>query len=240
MKELMKITITFISIFLLSSCSTKMLNRIKGNRNVIEKTRKITQPFSAIKVSNGLEVFISEDTSSKIIVEADENLHNIIKTEVENNILKIYTKKVIWKSKAKKIYVSASSLQSITASSGSNVTTEDFFTAKNFEATASSGADLIVRIKTPSVTGRSSSGGNLTLIGTAENAILSASSGSDLEAFGLEVKNVAAKASSGGNVEATATQNIEAKASSGGDVEFKGNPKKIIKKSSSGGRVYKR
>lgn len=240
MKTLMKITITFISVFLLSSCSTKMLNRIKGNRNVIEKTRKITQPFSAIKVSSGLDVFISEDTSSKVIVEADENLHNIIKTEVKNNILKIYTEKVIWKSKAKKIYVSASSLQSITASSGSDVITEDFFTTKNFEATASSGADLIVRIKTLHITGSSSSGSNLKLIGTAENAILSASSGSDLEAFGLETKNVTAKASSGGNVETTATKSIEAKASSGGDVEFKGNPKKIIKKNSSGGKVYKK
>lgn len=240
MKTIIKLTL-FFSVVAFSSCAIDTSNKIKGSGNVIEKVRYNTNNFSKIKASNGLDVFIAEGNSTKIIVEADENLHDIIKTEIENGTLKIYSEKNIWRAKARKIYVTTPSLSAISASSGSDVITEDFFTSKHFEARTSSGADLTVRIKAKTLIGSSSSGSDLTLIGTAESAELSSSSGSDLDASDLIAKNVIANASSGSDLDANATEKITAKASSGGDIDFEGNPETIVtKKSSSGGSISKK
>lgn len=240
MKNFVKTALILGLIVTFTSCAFDNVNKIQGNQNVIEKSRKITGNFTKIKASNGLDVFISEDKNAKIIVEADENLHEVIKTEIENETLKIYTEKGIWRAKSKKIYVSLPVLEAVSASSGSDVITEDFFTSENFDAKVSSGADLLVRIKAKSISASSSSGADLELIGKAENAELSSSSGSDLDAFELIAKNVIAKASSGSNLDAYATKSITAKSSSGSDIDFKGNPEIVDKKSSSGGSVSKK
>lgn len=240
MKTFIKTIALFLSFLVFTSCAIDTINRVKGNRNVKQENREITNNFSKIKVSNGLDVFIYQGENPKLTVEADENLQDIIKTEIKNGVLKVFTEKNIWKEKAKKVHITVNKLDAVVASSGSDVSMEDFFTSKNFDVKSSSGADITVRIKSKNFTGSSSSGADLVCIGKSENAILSSSSGSDLDAFKLQVKNVTAKASSGSNIDTYATESITANASSGGDIDFKGNPKKVIKKSSSGGSVSKK
>lgn len=240
MKTLLKISLLIISLSV-TSCQVNFgQNKISGNRNVIEKTRTLSEPFTKIKASNGLDVFISEGKSNKIIVEADENLHDIIKTEVEDGTLRIYADKNIWRAKARKIYVTTSQLNAVSASSGSDVITEDEFTSKDFVAKVSSGADLTVRINALNVTGSSSSGSDLVLIGKAKNADLSSSSGSDIDAEKLITQHATASASSGSDINLYASKSLTAKVSSGADIDFEGNPETVNKKASSGGSVSKK
>lgn len=239
MKNLLKIS-TLVFAIALTSCQINFgQNKISGNRNVIEKTRKVSEKFNKVRASNGLDVFISEGKLHKIIVEADENLHETIKTEVKDGVLKIYSEENIWRAKARKIYVTTPELNSVVATSGSDVVTEDEFTTQSFVAKASSGADLLVRINAQNVSGKSSSGSDLKIIGKTKNADLSSSSGSDLDADELIAQNVIAKASSGSDIELYATKNLTARASSGGDIDYKGNPK-VDKKESSGGDISKK
>ena len=65
---------------ILASCNVDMFNRIEGNRNVISKKRKVNDNFTKIKASTGLDVYITQGNKLSITVEADENLHEIIKT----------------------------------------------------------------------------------------------------------------------------------------------------------------
>ncbi len=88
------VSILFITLFF-SSCGVEMFNGIKGNNNVVTKDRSTTAEFSKIKVSNGLDVEIFQGNENKIILEADENLHDIIFTEIENGVLRIYSEKSI-------------------------------------------------------------------------------------------------------------------------------------------------
>lgn len=239
MKSLVKLSLALVTILFITSCKIDV-NRIKGNKNVVEKNRNITSTFSKVKVSNGIKVVIGQGNDVEVLVEADENLHDIIKTEVENDVLKIYAEKNIWNAKARKVYVTTPSLEGITASSGSNVSTEDVFKAKNFTAKSSSGSNLKVQIKANSLTGSSSSGSSLKLTGSCNEAELSSSSGSSLDAEELISQIVYAKASSGSNIDTHATESIIAKASSGGDIDFWGDPKNVEKKASSGGSVSKK
>lgn len=224
---------------LFTSCGADVFNRVNGNRNVIVKERKLQGDFSGIKVSTGIDVYISQGNANAITVEADENLHEIIITEVYNGVLKIYSDKNIWRAKARKVHVTVENLSLLKATSGSDVYSETIIKTNEISISATSGADINIEVAAESVSTSATSGSDIEISGSTVNHAANATSGSSIDAYDLKSENVIAKATSGANINIYASQKIEAKATSGGDVDFKGNPTIVNKKSTSGGSVSK-
>lgn len=233
------IAILFIaSIF--TSCGVDVFNRVSGNRNVVTKQRKANDDFTGIKVSTGIDLYLSQGNKNKITVEADENLHDIIITEVVDGVLKVYSEKSIWRAKARKVYVTVKKLNSIKATSGSDVYGEDIIKTDEISIYATSGADIRITVDAISVETNSTSGSDIKISGKSKNHASSATSGASIDAYHLKSKNVIAKATSGADINIYASEKLDAKATSGGDIDFKGNPTKVNKRSSSGGDVSRK
>lgn len=222
---------------ILTSCNVNMFNRVNGNRNVVTENRNLKEDFTSIKVSTGLDLYISQGSESNITVEADENLQDIIITEVKDGTLKIYSEKNIWKAKSRKVYVTVETLEGVTATSGSDVYTKETINVNDIKISSTSGADIRMALNANSVSTSATSGSDIEITGVANNHTSSATSGASIEAYNLRSKNVIVKVSSGADINIYASESITAKASSGGDIDFKGNPKQVSKKSSSGGDV---
>ena len=209
----------FLFLITLSTCSIDILNRIEGNKNVISVKRDINEDFTKVKVSTGIELIIDQGSEISLTVEADENLHDIIITEVEGGKLKIYTEKNIWKSASKKVYLTVNTLEELKASSGSNVITTNVIKATDLHIGSSSGAKLTLEVaavnlisntssgasanidvNANSVVSSSSSGSNMKIKGKSTNHETSASSGSSINAYKLLSKNVTTKVSSGASI----------------------------------------
>ncbi|MBT4779833.1 MAG: DUF2807 domain-containing protein [Polaribacter sp.] len=220
-----------------TSCVIEAFNGIKGDRNVVTENRKITEDFTAIRTSTGLDVNITQENQNAVIVEADENLQNLIVTEVENGVLKIYSEKNIWSAKSKKVHVSIKTLNSLKASSGSDVRTVKKIQSEEISIGASSGASVRMTVVANSIATNTSSGATIRVSGSADNHAAKASSGSSIKAYDLISKNVIVNVSSGANIDIHASEKIEARASSGGDIDYKGTPKKVLRRSSSGGSI---
>jgi hypothetical protein len=214
-----------------------MLNRVSGNKNVVTQDRKINDDFTSIKVSTGLDLYISQSNNVSLRVEADENLHDIIITEISNGVLKVYSEKNIWKAKARSVYVSVKDLEEISATSGSDVYTENTLRVGNLRVMTTSGADARMTVNAENITTSSTSGSDIKLMGTAVNHTAKATSGSSIKSYGLKSQNVIAKVTSGANIDVYATESIDAVATSGGDIDYKGNPRQVNKKSTSGGSI---
>jgi hypothetical protein len=231
---------TIVLLFLatvFTSCGIDVFNRIEGDRNVVIQDREISNDFTRVKVSSGIDLFISQGKEVELTVEADENLHEYIMTEVEGDQLRIYVDGNIWRAKARKVYLTVTDIDELKATSGSDVISEGVLKVGDFEVSTSSGADMRIEVDANHVSSSSSSGSDLKIIGKTNTHDTSASSGSSVNAYQLESKEVSARASSGADVGVFASESITAKASSGGDVRYKGSPKKISKKTSSGGGV---
>lgn len=102
MKQIIIKITAFLFLATLSSCGIDMLNRIEGNKNVISINRDISDDFTKVKVSAGIELIIDQGNEVSLTVEADENLHDIIITEVEDGKLKIYSEKIFGNQPLKK------------------------------------------------------------------------------------------------------------------------------------------
>ena len=95
----------------------------------------------------------------------DENLHDLIMTEVENGILKIHTKKNIGNASSKKVMVSFKEISSIKSTSGSDVFSTNTINANQLELTSTSGSDMELDIIVETLNCKSTSGSQLTLRG---------------------------------------------------------------------------
>ena len=222
-----------------TSCGLDIFNGVVGNSNVIRTERTTKATFSGIKVSTGIDLFIHQGSTNAITVEADENLHDLIITEVKEGVLNIYTAKNIWKSKARKVYVTIEKLTLLKASSGSNVKSESKIDTNEIYIDASSGASIDIEIVAKNVITETSSGSDVKIKGTTTNHAARASSGSSINAYELKSTNANASASSGASINIYASKNMDAKASSGGAIDYTGNPTSINKEASSGGSVSK-
>ena len=123
MKTLFKSAL--IVVLFITSISCVNINGVKGNGNVITQNRKISNDFVRIKASKGLDVYITKSDKVTLVVEADENLHDLIQTDVINGTLIITSKKNIGFAKAKKIHLSVENINEILVSSGAEIYSEN-------------------------------------------------------------------------------------------------------------------
>ena len=215
-----------------SSC----LYGIKGSGKVVRNERHVGD-FGAISASAGLEVILTQDSVVKVVVEADDNLQEIIKTEVTNGELKIYPKQRISWCEAKRVYVTFKSIHAAEVSSGAELKSKKELKMDAFQLTASSGANINLSLAVKNLNVDASSGGNILLSGSAENFEVEGSSGANIKAKELQSKSCNAGASSGANLRVMVTEKVHAQASSGGNIKISGDPKERNVEKSSGGNV---
>ena len=236
-----KFILGLIVSFMLVSCqfNGNFSFGVKGNGNVIKKDRTISENFNSIEVSRGMDVYLTQSNEVSILVEADENLHDIIITEVENNTLKIYADNNISSSKSQKVFVNFIDIQKIASTSGSDVYSTSFIKAESLKLSSTSGSDMELEIEAEVVQCESTSGSDLRLAGTANKLYATATSGSDIKARDLRVGYCKANVNSGADITLNASNELYAKASSGGNIKYYGNPDKVTKKDGVSGNISK-
>ena len=237
MKQVTKITTLLFLLIMTTSCFFDGFG-IQGNGNVVSDDRNISSNFSGIKVSQGIQVHISQGNETELTVEADENIIDLLITEIDGDILKIYFEKNVNRA-TRNVYLTIDKLNSIRTSSGANVKNDGVFKTKTLSLDSSSGSHISLDLNVSEITASASSGADIELSGSSEEFRSNASSGSHIDAEKLNSKMATANVSSGANINVYASQELNADASSGGDIDFYGNPDIVNKSKSSGGSISK-
>jgi hypothetical protein len=242
MTTLVRITIALILTLFLSSCGFGLNfgdfgSGKKGNGVVTNETREITSDFTVVSASEGLNVHVTNGDEFEITVEADENIIDLIATDIKNDRLRIHAIENIGRA-TKNIYVTLPEITGLKSSSGAHLSTENMVQSDKLEIDASSGAMLKVLMVANEVEIDASSGANLNLSGDANTVFVDASSGANINAKKLISKICKADASSGGNVSVNVSESLTADASSGGNISYSGEAQ-VTKKKSISGSVHK-
>jgi len=235
MKTLIKISAVILLLVTTTSC---FMDGTKGDRNVVTDQRNISSDFSAIDANQGIEVYLTIGNNVSLTVEADENLHDIIVTEVKDGTLHIYSEKNIWSAKARKVYITARSINEISVSSGAEVISENTINSEDFKIRATSGSDARLQLNVDNLSCSTTSGADVILKGTASSFTAKSTSGSDLKAQDLITETCNVKVTSGADIYVNVTKSLQANATSGGDIKYIGNPKDVQKNVSSSGGIH--
>ncbi|MBE0676515.1 MAG: DUF2807 domain-containing protein [Bacteroidales bacterium] len=206
-------------------------------RGPVTTSERQAGSFNALKVSTGIDVYLTQGEKESIRLEADENLHEYIITEVKGGVLNIYSEVNIRNATARKVYVTMKDIRSIKTSSAGDVTGMNEIVTDILELSTSSAGDINLDVKAREINATTSSSGDITLRGTADKLFAGLSSAGDMKAFELKVREAEVTVSSAGDAKINVSERLKARASSAGDIHYMGNPKFVDAHSSSAGSI---
>ena len=213
---------------------------ISGNGKVVEEIRDL-DGFTGVKVSSGIDVYLSQGSNFEVKVEADENLHEVILTELEGKMLLVKTERVnIRNAKSKKVHVTLPQLTALKISSAGDLVGQTPFNCEDLRISISSAGDLSLEVEAKRIDLDISSSGDASISGTADEFNVDLSSAGDLSAFDLIAGKVDVDVSSAGDASVHATDEISMNASSAGNIYYRGDARVVHSQSSSAGNISHR
>ena len=230
----LRLTLILLPFILICGCYWEMPESVSGNGDVVTDERDVPG-FNGISVSAGIDVYITQGNEELVKVVTDENLLDVVKTEVRDGVLKIYASKNIRSAKSKKVYVEYKNLNKIKVSSAGDLEGKNTLNTSELEISLSSAGDLKLDVIAKEIHIDISSSGNGNLSGKTGYLKANLSSAGDLNAFELEAKVGDISVSSAGDARVFITEEASFSSSSAGDIVYKGNPRiKQMRTSSSG------
>lgn len=184
--------------------------------------------FSEVSVSAGIQLLITQGSSESAKIVANSDVIDEVVVKISGNSVKVGWKEN-WgfnnshKNRSAKVYITYKKLNSISASSGSSIKTENPLRTDHLSASVSSGASIDAKISCSDLELETSSGASAALTGTATNMKLESSSGSSVNAVDLTTEYTRANTSSGADVKINVTKALETTTSSGSNIRYKGN-----------------
>lgn len=239
MKNLRSLTIAFIILSITSCTHAQFWKSVTGSGKVVTKERK-TDSFTGLKVSSGIDVYLKQGNNETVSVEADENLHEYILTEVRGGVLNVYSEYNIRGAERKRVYVTMKEVIAVKTTSAGDVLGETPIISDRLELSASSAGDIKLEVHAKNTNIDISSSGNITISGDTDMLRADLSSAGDLNAFDLKAREADVSVSSAGDADVSVSERITARASSAGDINYRGDPKYVDAHSSSAGGIHKR
>jgi hypothetical protein len=186
--------------------------------------------FSGIKVSGGIDVYLSQSDSYALAVSAsDEKFRDEIKTEVKNGILNIsFDPGPIRFNSNKKLraYVSFKTLESLEASGACDFIINAIYKQNSGRIKLSGACNIKGKVDFENLQLDISGASTVKINGNVENLNIDASGASDVKNYDLIVNNCVAEISGASDVKITVNKSITAKASGASSFFYKGNPEK--------------
>lgn len=239
MKNNPTLAVTFLLVINLICNNYAFSQFLKGNGKVEKKERPVSS-FHTVEIQDGIDLFITQGLSENLVIEADENLHQYIKTELADGILKINLSKMVWKSQSLKVHLTIKNIKALSASGGSDVESVNLMKLEELSVICSGGSDANLNIEAAKLKFKASGGSDGFLKGTVKTFLGKASGGSDIKAFELNTVDSYIEVTGGSDAEISVNGNLNVSGSGGSDVSYKGKPVNIDSQMSGGSSLYQK
>ncbi len=196
---------------------------IKGNGKVVKETRDVSG-FSKIGVGGAYDVILIQGNNEKVVIEAEENLMEYIKTEVVAGKLKIYNKESLRPKEGMKVYITFKDLEKIDISGACDLNNEGILSLSDLEIEGSGASDIDLKLKLNELEMDCSGASDIYLEGSAQEFDIEVSGASDLNAFEFEVDECSVSLSGAGHVEVYVNKKLDIDVSGAGSCYYKGSP----------------
>jgi len=189
---------------------------VHGSGNVTSETRDVSG-FHGIDVSGVFDVEIVAQKDFGVQIEADDNLLEYIKTEVDDGILEISTTRKIKSSEMLKIRISAPDVDNLSTSGVAKIS--------------------LVDLKNEGLKVDSSGASKMTLAGETDKLVIDVSGAAKIDAEGLKSRAVTVDSSGASKIGVFATQSVRVKASGASKITYTGGATDVVSKTSGAGSV---
>ncbi len=219
---------------LVPACGKKTIG---GNGKVIFQQRNING-FKAVNIKGAYDVFLKHGDIGSVIIEADSNLMNVIKTDLLDSILSIYNIKTIIRSKELKLIITCPDLNSINFSGATELSCDSGLIFKDLSINISGAGRIEMNMILNNLNAIVSGGADLNFSGKANNLDVSITGAGNLDAHNFKTQKCKIDISGFGRAKVNVNKELEVNISGAGKVDYIGNPE--VKQSISGaGKIQK-
>ncbi len=213
-----------------------LAQRVKGNGNLIEKTRQVGD-FESLGVSGSFDVYLQKGQEGRIELSVEENLEPYLETEVSGGTLKVRWKKGanIRTTKKTTITVYFEEISGVALSGSGDIISRDQISSETMDIALAGSGDINLDLKVRELTAAVSGSGDIELSGVCKIFDGAVAGSGDIKAYDLKADKGELKISGSGTIHATVEKELSARISGSGNIRYKGSPRiEDIKISGSG------
>jgi len=194
--------------------------------------------FTEVEVSNGLKVNLIKAEENKAIITG--NSRDKVEIDLKDGVLKVQSSlNHIWNEDNTLVNVYFKQLLKVEARQNSEIEICGMIKQPIIEFKSAEGADIFANIEVENFIGRSSTGGNLEVIGSAKDQIIDLKAAGDFKGENLIGDTVDISLSAGGKANVFGKKYVKANVTAGGTIYVYGHPEKLDKKTTFGGTIKK-
>ena len=211
---------------------------VKGSGDVITEERD-TEEFTFIECNIGADIDVRVGDSYAITVSVDDNLMELIRTDVRGGTLEIYAEENFNSRRGCRIDITVKSLEGMEISGSGDIKVADLREKDfRFELSGSGDVEIIGTIDHLEV-GLSGSG-DIELVGTAVRVDLNIAGSGDIDARELHADTADVRISGSGDVQVYVKESLYGRVSGSGDIDYWGNPADVSSTVQGSGSIQKR
>jgi hypothetical protein len=190
------------------------------------EVRELTGSFDRIKVSGGIQLYLSQDEETKVAVSSSEaDVVAGIKTRLDGTTLHIYfdgDKKWYKRNRTMRVYVSFRDLTRVEGSGATEIRFESEVKLPQLDIHISGASDLFGTLNVEDLSLHMSGASDARLKGRAAKLSLDCSGASDFKGYELRSVNCNVQASGASDLQLFVDQELSASASGASSIHYKG------------------
>jgi len=222
------INLTLVMSFVMLILSSCMMVCEEGSGNIVKDTRNL-RDFSEIALRGSGKVFIKQGNTQSLMLEADDNIIDLIETFVKGERLIITNRNTCIRHATLNFYLTVKELTGIYLSGSGDIKGENTLTAENFTISVTGSGNINLDLDTESLVSRISGSGTMYLSGESTYNIIRIGGSGDIRAFDLKTRDTEVTISGSGNAMVNAYDDLDVKINGSGDVRYTGRPEEINK-----------
>jgi hypothetical protein len=214
-----------LSMAVLAAASTSC-KKIKGSNNITTEIRAVST-FTQLEVEDAFEVDITYSPTEELVeVEAPDNLHEFIVTDVVSGRLKVHFQhnKRIKTNHPVKIHITTADLNKFEISNASNVVLNNALNTYDFRLDMSGASNFEGEVNVSNVEIDMSGASNAKINGTATNAFVELSGASTIRKYEFEIGTLDIQLSGASTAFLTILNSMSVELSGASTLNYKGDP----------------
>jgi hypothetical protein len=222
------------------------VNIVVFAQDYVTQNRAVSN-FKEIHVGSGIDLYLKQGTTEKLVLSAPEDKIDKIITEVKNGVLEIRFERNNWNwnfgwnsKKSPSVKLTFKDINVLKAGGGSDVYSEGRLLFDKIMIDARGGSDVSLDVTADWLDCETSGGSDATLKGSSKYFKGNSSGGSDLKAKDLRTQSCKITSSGGSDAYVWAESELVANASGGSDIYYYGKPKSVKINKSGGSDITRK
>lgn len=201
-----------------------------GVRTSVNRT---VASFDRVDVGGAYDVVIRVGAAPSVVLEGDDNLLPLIRTEVRNGTLHINAEDDMRSREPIRISIGVAALNGVHSGGSSDVAVRDV-RSEAFDASVSGSSELTANGDFGDLSASISGSGEITMSGTADGIDGRVSGSGELDLLDVRARSARVDVSGSGGATVQVSDRLDAKVSGSGDVRYRGQPAVSMDVSGSG------